>query len=63
MQLTLLKSKIHRATVTQADLDYEGSCGIDTRLGRFAEIRRGNDFPDRQHGGSFPSSIAGRHWK
>jgi aspartate 1-decarboxylase len=32
MQLTLLKSKIHRATVTQADLEYEGSCGIDARL-------------------------------
>jgi len=25
MLLTLLKAKIHRATVTQCDLDYEGS--------------------------------------
>ena len=25
MLLTLLKAKLHRATVTQADLDYEGS--------------------------------------
>ena len=25
MRRTLFKSKIHRATVTQADLDYEGS--------------------------------------
>ena len=28
MQLTLLKSKIHRATVTDSDLHYEGSIGI-----------------------------------
>jgi aspartate 1-decarboxylase len=32
MQLTLLKSKIHRATVTQAELEYEGSCAIDAEL-------------------------------
>ena len=32
MQLSLLKSKIHRATVTQADLDYEGSISIDAGL-------------------------------
>jgi aspartate 1-decarboxylase len=30
MQLTLLKSKIHRATVTGASLDYEGSLTIST---------------------------------
>lgn len=30
--LTLLKCKIHRATVTEADLNYEGSVSIDTRL-------------------------------
>ena len=30
--LTLLKSKIHRATVTQCDLHYEGSITIDTDL-------------------------------
>ena len=29
---TLLRSKIHRATVTQADLDYEGSVTIDLDL-------------------------------
>src|SRR5437879_8179171 len=28
MQLTLLKSKIHRATVTGASLDYEGSLTV-----------------------------------
>jgi len=32
MHLTLLKSKIHRATVTDADLEYEGSCAIDLDL-------------------------------
>lgn len=32
MQLTLFKSKIHRATVTKADLHYEGSISIDTEL-------------------------------
>jgi L-aspartate-alpha-decarboxylase len=29
---TLLKSKIHRATVTQCELHYEGSCAIDEDL-------------------------------
>jgi aspartate 1-decarboxylase len=32
MQLTLLKSKIHSATVTMADLHYEGSISIDLEL-------------------------------
>jgi len=32
MQITLLKSKIHRATVTQADLNYVGSITIDSDL-------------------------------
>ena len=32
MLLTLCKSKLHRATVTQAALDYEGSISIDARL-------------------------------
>ncbi|WP_029461527.1 aspartate 1-decarboxylase [Serpentinimonas barnesii] len=29
---TLLKSKIHRATVTHCELHYEGSCAIDENL-------------------------------
>src|SRR5258708_3455299 len=33
-----MKSKIHRATVTRADLHYEGSCGIDPELMRLADI-------------------------
>jgi aspartate 1-decarboxylase len=32
MRLTLMKSKLHRATVTQADLNYEGSISIDPKL-------------------------------
>jgi aspartate 1-decarboxylase len=32
MEITLLKSKIHRAVVTQADLDYVGSITIDSDL-------------------------------
>src|SRR5260370_10425828 len=32
MLLTLCKSKLHRATVTQAELHYEGSITIDTEL-------------------------------
>jgi aspartate 1-decarboxylase len=32
MQVTLLKSKIHRATVTDADLNYEGSISICPEL-------------------------------
>jgi len=32
MQLTLLKSKMHRATVTGASLDYEGSLTISADL-------------------------------
>ena len=32
MILTMLKSKLHRATVTQSDLHYEGSITIDTDL-------------------------------
>jgi aspartate 1-decarboxylase len=32
MLRTLLQAKLHRVRVTQADLDYEGSCGIDEAL-------------------------------
>jgi aspartate 1-decarboxylase len=32
MELTLLKGKIHRATVTQCDLNYEGSISVDAAL-------------------------------
>jgi aspartate 1-decarboxylase len=32
MQLTMMKAKLHRAAVTQADLHYEGSISIDPDL-------------------------------
>ena len=32
MQITMLKSKIHRATVTQSELNYVGSITIDEEL-------------------------------
>ena len=38
MRRSLFKSKIHRATVTDADLDYEGSVTIDQDLMRAADI-------------------------
>jgi aspartate 1-decarboxylase len=38
MQLTLLKCKLHRACVTHAELDYEGSCAIDRELMDLAGI-------------------------
>src|SRR5688500_15590781 len=38
MQRTMFKSKIHRATVTEADLHYEGSITIDRDLLEAADI-------------------------
>jgi aspartate 1-decarboxylase len=38
MKLNIFKSKIHRATVTHADLDYEGSVAIDAGLLELAQI-------------------------
>lgn len=38
MILTLLKSKLHRATVTDANLEYEGSISIDPALIAAAEL-------------------------
>ncbi|HET9811766.1 MAG TPA: aspartate 1-decarboxylase [Sphingomicrobium sp.] len=38
---TMLKSKIHRATVTQADLDYVGSIAIDRDLMDAADLLEG----------------------
>ena len=38
MKLNVFKSKIHRATVTHADLDYEGSVTIDADLLDAADI-------------------------
>ncbi|HEY3359647.1 MAG TPA: aspartate 1-decarboxylase [Polyangia bacterium] len=38
MRRTLFKSKIHRATVTHADLDYEGSVTLDADLMQAADV-------------------------
>jgi aspartate 1-decarboxylase len=39
MRRRMMKSKIHRATVTGAKLDYEGSISLDTQLMGLADIR------------------------
>lgn len=39
MQITMLKSKLHRATVTGADLTYEGSITVDAALLDAARLR------------------------
>ncbi|MBN2701373.1 MAG: aspartate 1-decarboxylase [Methylothermaceae bacterium] len=41
MHRIMLKSKIHRATLTGADLDYEGSISIDADLMAAADILPG----------------------
>ena len=38
MRRTMMKSKIHRATVTGADLNYVGSITLDRRLMKLADI-------------------------
>lgn len=38
MYLTLLKSKLHRATVTGSDLNYEGSITVDAALMKAANM-------------------------
>lgn len=43
MFLTMMKAKLHRATVTRADLDYEGSISIDQDL-----LDRAGIFPHEQ---------------
>lgn len=35
----MLRAKLHRATVTEADLHYEGSCGIDSELLLLADMK------------------------
>ncbi len=38
MMVEMLKAKLHRATVTDADLNYEGSVSIDTKLCKAAGL-------------------------
>lgn len=39
MLLNFLKSKIHRVNVTACELDYEGSCAIDSNLLEASNIK------------------------
>ena len=39
MHRKMLKSKLHRVTVTHAELEYEGSCAIDIELLKAADIQ------------------------
>lgn len=39
MQITLLKGKLHMASVTHAELWYDGSCAIDADLIQLAGLR------------------------
>tara|TARA_X000000368_G_C22990064_1_gene693946 strand:+ start:941 stop:1321 length:381 start_codon:yes stop_codon:yes gene_type:complete len=39
MQRIMLKSKLHRVTVTHSELEYEGSCAIDITLLKSANIK------------------------
>lgn len=68
MQITLLKSKIHRAKVTQADIDYVGSITIDSDLlsesgimeyekVQIADVNNGNRFETYTIGGEAGSGI------
>lgn len=62
MLRTLLKSKIHRATVTQADLHYVGSCTIDADLMGAADLIEGEqiDIVDINNGARLTTyAIAG----
>lgn len=40
MQIQMLKCKLHRATVTDADLNYEGSISIDPKLCEAAGLHK-----------------------
>lgn len=52
MQRTMMKSKIHRATVTQADLHYVGSLTVDADLMAAADLLPGEkvDIVDIENG-------------
>ena len=45
MQRTFLKSKIHLATLTGTELDYEGSIAIDPDLLEAADMMPGEQVP------------------
>ncbi|MCP5142326.1 MAG: aspartate 1-decarboxylase [Chromatiales bacterium] len=39
MQVTMLQAKLHRCVVTHSELEYEGSCAIDSAFLELAGIR------------------------
>ena len=43
MLRTMMKSKIHRATITSADLNYEGSLTLDEDLMEAADLLRNEE--------------------
>ncbi|HSV70347.1 MAG TPA: aspartate 1-decarboxylase [Methylibium sp.] len=59
MNRTMLRAKLHRATVTEADLHYEGSCGIDEDLLDAADMREFEqiDLYNVQNGARFSTYI------
>ena len=57
MQLTMLKCKLHRARVTHAELDYEGSCAIDGRLLDLAGIHEYEQIQIYNVGNSQPVEV------
>ena len=59
MQRTILKSKIHRATVTGSDLNYEGSIAIDAKICSEADLTEFEkvDIYDVNNGSRFSTYI------
>ncbi len=59
MRRTMLKSKIHRAVVTQTDLEYEGSITIDYMLCERANIKEFEkvDIYDCDNGARFSTYV------
>ena len=49
MQIEVLKSKIHRVTVTGADLNYIGSITVDKDLMDAANLIAGGKSADSEH--------------
>ena len=64
MKRIMMKSKIHRATVTEADLDYEGSITIDTELMKAADMLPYEkvDVLDITNGAVIDRNDAEGHW-
>ncbi|MES3038819.1 MAG: aspartate 1-decarboxylase [Bdellovibrionota bacterium] len=59
MLLTVMKSKIHRATVTEADLNYEGSISLDPQLIKKAgfHVNEKVDIYDCNNGARFSTYV------